>query len=153
MNASPLSPSELLDLMPQAEPFRFVDRVLEVDREHIVATYRFREDAFFYAGHFPAAPITPGVIVLEAMAQCGLALHGLYLLAMEVPRQELSCYRTMFTNAQIEWCAGVYPGDSIVTRGEVLTFRRRRMRVRVESRNDREQVVAYGEIAGMGVRI
>ena len=153
MSTSPLSPAELLDIMPQAEPFRFVDRVLEVDQAHIVARYRFREDAFFYGGHFPGAPITPGVIVLEAMAQCGLVLHGLYLLALEVTRQELTSYRTMFTNAQIEWCSGVYPGDSIVTRGEVLTFRRRRMRVRVESKNDRGQMVAQGEIAGMGVRI
>jgi 3-hydroxyacyl-[acyl-carrier-protein] dehydratase len=93
------------------------------------------------------------VIVLEAMAQCGLALHGLYLLALEVPRQELTSYRTMFTNAQIEWSSAVYPGDSIVTRGDVLTFRRRRMRVRVETKNDRGQLVASGEIAGMGVRI
>jgi 3-hydroxyacyl-[acyl-carrier-protein] dehydratase len=143
----------LLDLMPQAEPFRFVDRVLEVDRQHIVASYRFREESFFYAGHFPGAPITPGVIVLEAMAQCSLVLHGLYLLALEVARQELTNYRTMFTNAQIEWSSGVYPGDSIVTRGEVLAFRRRRMRVRVETKNDRGEMVACGEIGGMGVRI
>jgi 3-hydroxyacyl-[acyl-carrier-protein] dehydratase len=153
VNPSPLSAAELLDVMPQAEPFRFVDRVLEVDQAHIVAEYRFHEDAFFYAGHFPRAPITPGVIVLEAMAQCGLALHGLYLLALEIPRHELTSYRTMFTNAQIEWCSGVYPGDSIVTRSEVLTFRRRRMRVRVETKNDRGQMVACGEIAGKGVRI
>jgi 3-hydroxyacyl-[acyl-carrier-protein] dehydratase len=139
--------------MPQTEPFRFVDRVLEVDQSHIVTTYRFREDAFFYAGHFARAPITPGVIVLEAMAQCGLAMHGLYLLSLEVTRQELTNYRTMFTDAQVEWCSSVYPGDLIVTRGDVLTFRRRRMRVRVESKNDRGQVIARGEIAGMGVRI
>src|SRR5262249_21139163 len=107
----------------------------------------------FYSGHFPGVPITPGVIVLEAMAQCGLVLHGLYLLALEVTRQELKTYRTMFTNAQIEWSSAVLPGDSIVTRGEVLTFRRRRMRVRVETRNDRGQMIACGEIAGMGVRI
>src|SRR5215469_1293435 len=153
MNPPPLSAAELLDLMPQAEPFRFVDRVLEVDQAHILASYLFREHAFFYAGHFPQAPITPGVIVLEAMAQCGLVLHGLYLVALELPRQELTSYRTMFTDAQIEWSSGVYPGDSIVTRGDVLTFRRRRMRVRVETKNDRGQMVACGEIAGMGVRI
>jgi len=153
VSPSTLSPTELLDLMPQTEPFRFVDRVLEVDQAHIVASYRFREDAYFYSGHFPGVPITPGVIVLEAMAQCGLVLHGLYLLALEVTRQELKTYRTMFTNAQIEWSSAVLPGDSIVTRGEVLTFRRRRMRVRVETRNDRGQMIACGEIAGMGVRI
>ena len=153
MSPSPLTATELLGLIPQTEPFRFVDRVHEVDQAHIVASYQFRENAYFYAGHFPQAPITPGVIVLEAMAQCGLALHGLYLLALEVPRQELTSYRTMFTDAQIEWIASVYPGDSIVTRSEVLTFRRRRMRVRVETKNDRGQTVACGEIAGIGVRI
>jgi len=139
--------------MPQAEPFRFVDRVLEVDQAHIVASYRFRENAFFYPGHFPGAPITPGVLVLEAMAQCGLVLHGLYLLALELTREDLAAYRTMFTNAQIEWDSGVYPGDLIITRGEVVAFRRHRMRVRVETKNDRGQMVAGGEIAGMGVRI
>jgi len=153
VSPKPLSAGDLLEVMPQTEPFRFIDRVLEVDPQHIVAGYRFRENAFFYAGHFPRAPITPGVIVLEAMAQCGLVLHGLYLLALEVSRQELASYRTMFTNAQIEWCSGVYPGDSIVMRSEVLTFRRRRMRVRVETKNERGQTVACGEIAGMGVRI
>src|SRR5215471_21109543 len=111
MSSPPLSADELLDLMPQTEPFRFVDRVLEVDRSHIVTSYRFRPDAFFYPGHFPGAPTTPGVIVLEAMAQSGLSLHGLYLLALETAREDLAAFRTMFTNAQIEWNAGVYPGD------------------------------------------
>ena len=153
MSTAPLTAAELLDQMPQAHPFRFVDRVLEVDQAHIVTTYRFPEDAYYYVGHFPGAPITPGVIVLEAMAQCGLALHGLYLLAREVPRQELATFRTLFSNAQIEWSSAVYPGDSIVIRSEVLAWRRRRLRARVEARNDKGEVVAAGEVAGLGVRI
>jgi 3-hydroxyacyl-[acyl-carrier-protein] dehydratase len=153
VSPSPLNAVALLDLMPQAQPFRFIDRVLEVDRAHIVASYRFREDASFYAGHFPGAPITPGVIVLEAMAQCGLALHGIYLLALEVAPQELAAYRTMFTNADIEWCSAVYPGDSIVIKSDVVAWRRRRLRVRVEARNQKGEIVATGEIAGIGVRI
>ena len=153
MSPSPVSAAELLDLMPQTQPFRFIDRVLEVDESHIVANYRFSEDASYYAGHFPGSPITPGVIVLEAMAQCGLVLHGIYLLAREVARQELTGYRTLFTNAQVEWSSAVYPGDSIVIRGEVLAWRRRRMRTRVESRNQRGELVATGEVAGIGVRI
>ena len=153
MSPAPLTAAELLDLMPQTHPFRFVDRVLEVDQAHIVTTYRFPEDAYYYAGHFPRSPITPGVIVLEAMAQCGLALHGLYLLAQEVSRQELAAYRTLFSNAQIEWSSAVYPGDSIVIRSEVLAWRRRRLRARVEATNDTGAVVAIGEVAGLGVRI
>jgi acyl-CoA thioesterase FadM len=87
------------------------------------------------------------------MAQCGLALHGIYLLALEVAPQELAAYRTMFTNADIEWCSAVYPGDSIVIKSDVVAWRRRRLRVRVEARNQKGEIVATGEIAGIGVRI
>jgi len=58
-----LTPQEVLDLIPQQEPFRFVDEILEVDEDHIVAKYRFRPEADFYRGHFPGNPITPGVIL------------------------------------------------------------------------------------------
>ena len=57
-----LSPEEVLEFLPQQKPFRFVDEILEVDEDHIVARYRFRSDADFYRGHFPGDPITPGVI-------------------------------------------------------------------------------------------
>ena len=64
-----MGPDEVLKLVPQQPPFRFIDTIHELDREHIVASYRFPEDADFYRGHFPGNPITPGVILVEAMAQ------------------------------------------------------------------------------------
>jgi 3-hydroxyacyl-[acyl-carrier-protein] dehydratase len=60
----PLTPAQLLDLLPQQRPFRFVDEIVEVDEQRIVGRYTFREDEWFYAGHFPGRPITPGVILL-----------------------------------------------------------------------------------------
>ncbi len=59
-----LSPDELLELLPQQEPFRFVDEILAVDEDSISARYTFRPDADFYRGHFPGNPVTPGVILL-----------------------------------------------------------------------------------------
>ncbi len=58
----PLTPAEVLALVPQQEPFRFVDEIVEVDDEHIVARYTFRPEADFYRGHFPGNPITPFAI-------------------------------------------------------------------------------------------
>ncbi len=52
-----LTPDQILELLPQQEPFRFVDRILELDDEHIVATYRFRPEADFYRGKFDEAGI------------------------------------------------------------------------------------------------
>ena len=54
-----------------------------LDEEQIVGAYRFREDAFFYRGHFPGRPITPGVILIETMAQIGVVAFGMYLLACQ----------------------------------------------------------------------
>ena len=71
--------AQVLAAVPQQEPFRFIDEILEMDTEHIVGAYRFKEDEYFYRGHFPGRPITPGVILVEAMAQTGVVAFGLYL--------------------------------------------------------------------------
>ena len=76
VSATRLNPEEVLELLPQQEPFRFIDEILEVDEDHIVARYRFRPDADFYRGHFPGDPITPGVILLESLAQVGVVALG-----------------------------------------------------------------------------
>ena len=150
---SPLSKADLLNLMPQVQPFRFVDQILEVDESHIVASYHFGEGESFYQGHFPGHPITPGVILLESMAQSGLVLQGMYLLSLELPVDEVPRYRALFTNAAVEWCASIYPGDTTVTKGEVMSWRRYRIRSRIEMRNQRQKLIAYGEIAAMEVRL
>ena len=77
---SAMTPAEVLAAIPHRPPFRFVDEIVELDDEHIVAAYRFPADADFYRGHFPGNPITPGVLLLEAMAQAGVVAHGIYLL-------------------------------------------------------------------------
>src|SRR5438477_9477834 len=62
-----MTPAAVLDAMPHRSPFRFIDEILELDEDHIVAAYRYSADADFYRGHFPGNPITPGVLLLEAM--------------------------------------------------------------------------------------
>ena len=74
---------EILALVPQREPFRFIDEIISLDEEQIIGAYRFREDEFFYRGHFPGHPITPGVILIETMAQIGATAFGIYLLACQ----------------------------------------------------------------------
>jgi 3-hydroxyacyl-[acyl-carrier-protein] dehydratase len=148
--ADPLTPAQVLAALPQREPFRFVDEILELDDEHIVATFRFREDADFYRGHFPGNPVTPGVLLLEAMAQAGVAAHGIHLLAREAPDAlEGGRVVTLFTEAQIEFVSLVPPGARVVVTGRKLWFRRRKLRSRVEARLDDGTLVALAELAGL----
>jgi 3-hydroxyacyl-[acyl-carrier-protein] dehydratase len=83
MNGKRLTPAEVLEILPQQDPFRFIDDILELDDDHIVGTYRFDPNADFYRGHFPGNPVTPGVILIEAMAQVGIVALGIFLLAKE----------------------------------------------------------------------
>ena len=93
---SPITGATLLELLPQQEPFRFIDEILEVDEEHIVARYTFRPEADFYRGHFPGNPITPGVLLIESMAQTGVVALGIYLVARQKgSRRSAGCSRCL----------------------------------------------------------
>ncbi len=147
---SGLSPAAVLAALPQQEPFRFVDRILELDDDHIVATYRFRPEADFYRGHFPGNPVTPGVILVESMAQVGVVALGIYLLSKDAP-EEVGRVLTMFTDMAVDFTGMVRPGDEVVISGHKEFFRRRKLRSRVEMRLADGPVVASGTVSGMGV--
>jgi len=61
---------EITDLLKHRDPFLFVDKVTMEDNL-IVGERTFKESEVFFKGHFPDYPIVPGVILVEAMAQCG----------------------------------------------------------------------------------
>jgi len=149
--AEPFTPEEVLALVPQQEPFRFIEAIHELDREHIVASYRFPENADFYRGHFPGNPITPGVILIETMAQAGVVALGIYLYALEVGAEEIEKIVTVFTDCTIDFSGQVMPGDRVTTTGRVKFFRRKKLRAEVEMRLDDGTLVCSGELSGMGV--
>jgi 3-hydroxyacyl-[acyl-carrier-protein] dehydratase len=146
-----ISPSDVAAMLPRGLRFRFLDEIEEVDATHIVARYRFREDEFFYPGHFPERAITPGSILLEAMCQTGIAAQSYYLLARETSIEEAREYRILFTGAAVEWFEPTGPGSVIRLRGELLAWRRRRVRSRVQVFDESTRLVAEGRLSGMAV--
>jgi len=146
-----MTPDQVLAAIPQQEPFRFIDEILELGDDHIVAAYTFRPDADFYRGHFPGRPITPGVILVESMAQAGVVGLGLHLLSNELGPEDARKYTTLFTDAQVEFSGIVEPGARVVTRGRKVFFRRRKLRSEVEMTLEDGSVVCSGQRSGMGV--
>jgi 3-hydroxyacyl-[acyl-carrier-protein] dehydratase len=147
----PLSSAQVLDLLPQQEPFRFVDEILEVGDDHIVARYTFRPEADFYRGHFPGNPITPGVLLIEAMAQTGVVALGIYLVARERGVEEVRRVLTVFTDVTAEFTGVVRPGDTVTIRARKVFFRRMKLRAEVEMRKGDGSLVASATVAGMGI--
>ncbi len=145
-----MTPKELLAAIPQQEPFRFIDEILELDDDHIVASYTFRPDHDFYRGHFPGNPITPGVILVESMAQAGVVALGYYLLAKELGDAAAS-YTSLFTDVSVDFSGIVPPGARVINTGRKQFFRRRKIRSEVEMRLEDGSLVCSGSFSGMGV--
>ena len=146
-----LSLPEVLAAVPQQAPFRFIDEIVELDREHIVARYTFPPDSDFYRGHFPGNPITPGVILVETAAQAAVVAFGIYLYALETSRAELEKILTIFTDCNVEFSGAVRPGDRVTTTGRIKFFRRKKLRAAFEMKLDDGTLVCSGELSGMGV--
>ena len=75
----------ILKYLPYSKPFLFVDEILHVDENSVKGTFTFDGQLDFYKGHFIDNPITPGVILIETMAQIGLVSLGIYLTFNEKP--------------------------------------------------------------------
>jgi 3-hydroxyacyl-[acyl-carrier-protein] dehydratase len=150
MSGTRLTPKQVLDLIPQQDPFRFIDEILEVDDDHIVGTYRFRPEADFYRGHFPGNPVTPGVILIEALAQVGIVALGIFLLARE-SEDEVTKTMTLFTDTNVEFAGIVNPGDRVTITAEKVFFRRRKLRSSAEMKLDDGTIVCSGTVSGMGI--
>jgi 3-hydroxyacyl-[acyl-carrier-protein] dehydratase len=147
-----LTPAQVLELLPQQRPFRFVDEILDVDEQRISGKYTFRDDESFYAGHFPGRPITPGVILLESMCQVGVVALGIFLFALDHSIAEARNWTTLFVEAESEFFRSVSPGETVTIRGERVFWRRNKLRSRIEMFASDGTLVAQTTASGLGVR-
>ncbi len=145
-----LTPAEVLPRIPQREPFRFVDEILEIGDQRVAGSYRWRPEADFYRGHFPGSPVTPGVLLVECMAQCSVVPLAIYLFHRDF-EGDAEKFQTLFTDASIDFGSVVRPGERVRTDARLVFWRRRKLKVEAEMRSENGTLVCSGTLAGIGV--
>jgi UDP-3-O-[3-hydroxymyristoyl] N-acetylglucosamine deacetylase/3-hydroxyacyl-[acyl-carrier-protein] dehydratase len=105
--------------LPHRYPFLLVDKIISLDENKIVGIKNVTSNENFFQGHFPGEPIMPGVLLVEALAQCGGIL---VLCSVEEPEK----YSTYFLKIdKLKFKHKVVPGDTVILKMELIEPMRR----------------------------
>lgn len=124
-----------------------MEELTSVSEKGAEGFYTFKEDEYFYEGHFKDNPITPGVILTEVMAQIGVVCLGIYLLKDEISKDRKP--KIALTSNEVDFFLPVCPKERVKVVSEKIYFRFNKLKCKVQLFNEKEELVCRGTVAGM----
>ena len=137
----------IIQLLPYQAPFLFVEELTYISENRSEGYYTFKNDEYFYKGHFKDKPITPGVILTEVMAQIGVVCLGIYLLKNDF--SEIKKPQIALTSNQVDFFLPVKPKERVKVVSEKIYFRFNKLKCKVQLFNSKNELVCKGMISGM----
>lgn len=136
---------EIIAKLPYTKPFLFVDEIVAITENGVEGNFVLDEQLDFYQGHFKDHPVTPGVILIEIMAQIGLVCLGIFLVDDAFSKNSV----IGLTSTAIEFLKPVYPNEKVTVISEKIYFRFGKLKCKVRMLNQEGEEVCGGTIAGM----
>ena len=137
----------IIQLLPYQAPFLFVEELTYISENRSEGYYTFKNDEYFYQGHFKDKPITPGVILTEVMAQIGVVCLGIYLLRKGF--SEIKKPQIALTSNEVNFFLPVRPKERVKVVSEKIYFRFNKLKCKVHLFNEKKELVCNGTISGM----
>lgn len=140
-----MNKNQIISNLPYSKPFLFVEEILNIDENGVEGKFTFNSELDFYKGHFKNNPVTPGVILIETMAQIGVVCLGIFLLADSFN----SKIKIALTSSDIEFLKPVFPTETVVVISEKIYFRFGKLKCNVKMINIEGIEVCKGTISGI----
>jgi len=120
LHATPIKDvNQIMEMLPHRPPFLLVDKIMELSEEHVIGIKNVTMNEPFFVGHFPGAPVMPGVLQIEAMAQTG----GILVLSTVPDPENYLTYLLKIDN--VRYKHQVVPGDTLIFKLDLLSPIRR----------------------------